>query len=59
MTETDLEGLRKRLPLLRDLEERGFVEFRSDGVHVVQDIPLDDVTPALQDEFALADEWGI
>jgi hypothetical protein len=58
MTEAELDALRQRLPLLRALEERGFVQFCSDGVYVVRDIPFDDFTPPLQDEFALADEWS-
>ena len=59
MNESELQALKQRLPLLRGLEQRGFLQFRRDGVYVVKDIPIDEwPTPALQDEFALAEEWS-
>jgi hypothetical protein len=53
-----IDRLRERLPLLRRLEERGFVQFASDGVYVLDDIPSEDFTRELFDEFAVADEWS-
>jgi hypothetical protein len=46
---------RKQLPLLRRLEERGYVEFRPEGVFVLRDIPMDEYSPELWDEFGVAD----
>jgi hypothetical protein len=58
VNDDEFETLRQRLPLLRGLEERGFVQFGADGVYTIREIPLDDYTAELQNEFAIADEWS-
>jgi hypothetical protein len=57
MIAEEIEALRQRLPPAR--AARALRPFCSNGVHVLQTIPLDEMTPELFDDFAIADTQTI